>query len=146
MELMLLLVLVLKGSEKIQGIMLDPPQEEKVNWSGTEFEKMKWLRILIVRNTSFSSELQHLPNHLKLLDWENYPSKSFPPKFHPKKIVVFNLPRSCLTFQDPFKVQSTSYFLIFYFQFLLYVQQMITFIDFFFLAEISMLDQYGLFV
>ena len=143
---MLLLVLVLKGSEKIQGIMLDPPQEEKVNWSGTEFEKMKWLRILIVRNTSFSSELQHLPNHLKLLDWENYPSKSFPPKFHPKKIVVFNLPRSCLTFQDPFKVQSTSYFLIFYFQFLLYVQQMITFIDFFFLAEISMLDQYGLFV
>jgi len=104
---------VLKGSDKIQGIMLDPPQEEKVNWSGTEFEKMKWLRILIVRNTSFSSELQHLPNHLRLLHWENYPSKSFPPKFHPKKIVVFNLPRSRLTFQEPFKVQF--YTMIYYF-------------------------------
>ncbi|BAT80799.1 hypothetical protein VIGAN_03040900, partial [Vigna angularis var. angularis] len=75
------------GSDKIQGIMLDPPQQEMVKWSGTEFEKMKCLRILIVRNTSFSSEPEHLPNHLRLLDWDNYPSKSFPPKFHPKKIV-----------------------------------------------------------
>ncbi|WVY89336.1 hypothetical protein V8G54_034850 [Vigna mungo] len=91
------------GSDKIQGIMLDPPQQEKVKWSGTEFEKMKCLRILIVRNTSFSSEPQHLPNNLRLLDWDNYPSKSFPPKFHPKKIVVFNLPRSCLTLEEPFK-------------------------------------------
>ncbi|XP_068489491.1 disease resistance protein Roq1-like [Phaseolus vulgaris] len=91
------------GSDKIQGIMLNPPQREEVNWSGTEFEKMKRLRILIVRNTSFSSELEHLPNHLRLLDWEEYPSKSFPPKFHPKKIVVFNLPRSRLTLEEPFK-------------------------------------------
>ncbi|XP_022637413.1 TMV resistance protein N-like [Vigna radiata var. radiata] len=91
------------GSDKIQGIKLDPPKQAEVKWSGTEFGKMKWLRILIVRNTSFSSELQHLPNHLRLLHWDNYPSKSFPQKFHPKKIVVFNLPRSSLTFQDPFK-------------------------------------------
>ncbi|KAG2390927.1 TMV resistance protein [Vigna angularis] len=96
-------VLVLKGSDKIQGIKLDPPKQAEVIWSRTEFGKMKWLRILIVRNTSFSSELQHLPNHLRLLDWDNYPSKSFPQKFHPKKIVVFNLPRSCLTFKEPFK-------------------------------------------
>ncbi|XP_052736644.1 disease resistance protein Roq1-like [Vigna angularis] len=91
------------GSDKIQGIKLDPPKQAEVIWSRTEFGKMKWLRILIVRNTSFSSELQHLPNHLRLLDWDNYPSKSFPQKFHPKKIVVFNLPRSCLTFKEPFK-------------------------------------------
>ncbi|KAG2390926.1 TMV resistance protein [Vigna angularis] len=91
------------GSDKIQGIKLDPPKQAEVKWSGTEFGKMKWLRILIVRKTSFSSELQHLPNHLRLLDWDNYPSKSFPPKFHPKKIVVFNLLGSSLTFQEPFK-------------------------------------------
>ena len=109
---------MLKGSDKIQGIMLNPPQREEVNWSGTEFEKMKRLRILIARNTSFSSELEHLPNHLRLLDWEEYPSKSFPPKFHPKKIVVFNLPRSRLTLEEPFKVQFYiifSYFLSFNF-------------------------------
>ena len=96
---------MLKGSDKIQGIMLDPPQREEVNWSGIEFEKMKWLRILIVRNTSFSSELEHLPNYLRLLDWEECPSKCFPPKFNQKHIIVLNLPRSRLTLEEPFKVQ-----------------------------------------
>ncbi|KAH1062573.1 hypothetical protein GYH30_005502 [Glycine max] len=91
------------GSNKIQGIMLDPPQREEVDWSGTAFEKMKRLRILIVRNTSFSSEPEHLPNHLRVLDWIEYPSKSFPSKFYPKKIVVFNFPRSHLTLEEPFK-------------------------------------------
>nr|WIL60005.1 nodulation protein [Melilotus officinalis] len=92
------------GSGVIQGIMLDPPQPIKQeDWSDTVFEKMNRLRILIVRNTTFSSEPKHLPNQLRLLDWEVYPSKSFPPKFHPKKIIVFNLPKSQLTLEDPFK-------------------------------------------
>ncbi|CAJ1971315.1 unnamed protein product [Sphenostylis stenocarpa] len=91
------------GSNKIQGIMLNPPQQEEVDWSGDEFEKMKWLRILIVRNTSFLVAPKHLPNHLRVLDWEEYPSKCFPSKFHPKKIVVFNLHKSHLTFEEPFK-------------------------------------------
>jgi len=96
---------VLKGSDKIQGIMLDPPQREEVEWSGTALVKMECLRILIVRNTSFSSELEHLPNYLRLLDWEECPSKSFPPKFNPENIIVLNLPRSRLTLEEPFKVQ-----------------------------------------
>ncbi|XP_068489490.1 disease resistance protein Roq1-like isoform X2 [Phaseolus vulgaris] len=91
------------GSDMIQGFMLDPPQREKVEWSGTELVKMECLRILIVRNTQFSSELEHLPNYLRLLDWEECPSKSFPPKFNPKHIIVLNLPRSRLTLEEPFK-------------------------------------------
>ncbi|KAL9315970.1 hypothetical protein ACSQ67_016971 [Phaseolus vulgaris] len=92
------------GSDKIQGIMLDPPQREEVEWSGTALVKMECLRILIVRNTSFSSELEHLPNYLRLLDWEECPSKSFPPKFNPENIIVLNLPRSRLTLEEPFKI------------------------------------------
>ncbi|CAJ1971313.1 unnamed protein product [Sphenostylis stenocarpa] len=91
------------GSKKIQGIMFDPPQREDVNWSGNAFEKMKWLRILIIRNTTFSPKPEHLPNHLRVLDWEEYPSKSFQSRFHPKKIIVFNMPRSHLTLEGPFK-------------------------------------------
>ncbi|CAJ1971314.1 unnamed protein product [Sphenostylis stenocarpa] len=91
------------GSKKIQGIMFDPPQREEVNWSGNAFEKMKWLRILIIRNTTFSPKPEHLPNHLRVLDWEEYPSKSFQSRFHPKKIIVFNMPRSHLTLEGPFK-------------------------------------------
>jgi len=86
--------------------MLDPPQPIKQDWSDTAFVKMNRLRILIVRNTTFSSEPKHLPNQLRLLDWEEYPSKSFPQNFNPKKIIVFNLPKSQLTPEEPFKVKS----------------------------------------
>ncbi|RDX77350.1 TMV resistance protein N, partial [Mucuna pruriens] len=64
---------------------------------------MKELRILIVRSTSFSSEPEHLPNHLRVLDWEEYPSRSFPSRFHPKKTIVFNLRASHLTLEEQFK-------------------------------------------
>ncbi|KAL2318717.1 hypothetical protein Fmac_032593 [Flemingia macrophylla] len=91
------------GSDNIQGIKLDPPEQVKVTWSGTAIEKMKWLRILIIRNTLFSCEPKHLPNHLRVLEWEEYPSKSLPSKFHPKNIIIFNLPRVHLTLEAPFE-------------------------------------------
>nr|WIL60006.1 nodulation protein [Melilotus officinalis] len=91
-------------SDVTKGIMLDPPQPlRQEDWSDTVFKRMSYLRILIVRSTTFSSEPKYLPNELRLLDWEGYPSKSLPPNFHPKKIIVFNLPKSRLTFEEPFK-------------------------------------------
>jgi len=85
--------------------MLDPPQREEINCSDTVFEKMKNLRILIVRNTSFSHEPSCLPNNLRLLDWKNYPSQSLPSEFYPRKIGAFNLSRSPILLEEPFKVQ-----------------------------------------
>ncbi|KAK7341321.1 hypothetical protein VNO80_24247 [Phaseolus coccineus] len=92
------------GSRKIQGLMLDPPQREEINCTDTVFEKMKNLRILIVRNISFSHEPSCLPNNLRLLDWKDYPSQSFPSGFYPRKIGAFNLSRSSiLVLEEPFK-------------------------------------------
>ncbi|XP_057415448.1 TMV resistance protein N-like [Lotus japonicus] len=91
------------GSDSIEGIILDPLEEQNVEWSGTAFKKMRCLRILIVRNTSFSIEPKHLPAHLTVLDWNQYPSKSFPPEFHPKNIIVFNLWKSSLTLRKTFQ-------------------------------------------
>ncbi|GAU12364.1 hypothetical protein TSUD_253150 [Trifolium subterraneum] len=89
------------GSDTIQGIKLVTCQLiTKVDWN---FEKMNRLRILIVRDGSFSSGPKHLPNHLRLLDWRTYYSKTFPPKFYPKNIIILNLPFSRLTMEDPFK-------------------------------------------
>ncbi|KAL2327185.1 hypothetical protein Fmac_020612 [Flemingia macrophylla] len=84
------------GSRKIQGIMFDPPQREEINCIDTVFERMKNLRILIVYNTKFLHEPRYLPNNLRLLEWENYPSKSFPSGFYPKKIGAFYLSGSPL--------------------------------------------------
>ncbi|KAK7258834.1 hypothetical protein RIF29_24422 [Crotalaria pallida] len=89
------------GSSKIEGIMLDPPQIEEIEWIDSAFQKMKRLRLLIVRNTSFSSAPSYLPNQLRLLDWKDYPSQSFPSNFCPKKIVAFNLRGSPLV--QPFQ-------------------------------------------
>ncbi|TKY68170.1 TMV resistance protein N [Spatholobus suberectus] len=93
------------GSNKIEGIMLDPPSHEEVcDWIDTAFEKMENLRILIIRNTTFSTAPGYLPNTLRLLDWKGYPSKSFPPRFYPHRIVDFKLPHSSLMLEEAFQV------------------------------------------
>ncbi|RYR79683.1 hypothetical protein Ahy_A01g004499 [Arachis hypogaea] len=88
------------GSSKIEGIKLDCLEENLISRA---FEEMKKLRILIVRNTSFSFGRIHLPNQLRLLDWKGFPSKSFPPDFYPKKIAAFNLRCSPLVLKKPFQ-------------------------------------------
>ncbi|TKY68172.1 TMV resistance protein N [Spatholobus suberectus] len=93
------------GSNRIEGIMLDPPSHQEVyDWIDTAFEKMENLRILIIRNTTFSTAPSYLPNTLRLLDWKGYPSKSFPPHFYPHRIVDFKLPHSSLMLEKPFQV------------------------------------------
>ncbi|XP_027355279.1 TMV resistance protein N-like [Abrus precatorius] len=91
------------GSRNIEGMMLDPPENEEVEWNGTSFEKINNLRILIVRNTCFSTAPKHLPNNLRLLDWEGYPSTSLPQGFYPRNIVVLKLRHSLFRLQEPLK-------------------------------------------
>ncbi|KAI4356901.1 hypothetical protein L6164_000884 [Bauhinia variegata] len=79
------------GTDKIEGIMLDLPQREEIQWSGTAFEKMNNLRILIVRNASFSTGPKHLPNNLRLLDWEEYPSEFLPQGLYTRQVIVLKL-------------------------------------------------------
>ncbi|MCH81806.1 TMV resistance protein N-like, partial [Trifolium medium] len=90
---------------KIQGIILDPPSHKKIySLRSYAFEKMENLRILIVRNTTFSTAPHYLPNSLRLLDWKGYPSESFPNEFYPSKIVDFNLLHSSLSLKNRFKM------------------------------------------
>ncbi|XP_020965565.1 TMV resistance protein N-like isoform X2 [Arachis ipaensis] len=93
------------GSSSIEGIMLHPSTLEEVNyWINTAFDKMEKLRILIVRNTVFSTAPSHLPNSLRLLEWKGYPSESFPLDFHPHRIVDLKLPHSALKLERLFQV------------------------------------------
>jgi hypothetical protein len=111
----------LKGSDAIQGIMLEPPpgtievnyyfsteqywNPTVVYWNDYAFEKMNRLRILIFRHINFSLEPKHLPNHLRLLDWELYPSKTLPPTFYPRNVIILNLTFSRFTMDEPFEVK-----------------------------------------
>ncbi|XP_054779034.1 disease resistance protein RUN1-like isoform X2 [Prosopis cineraria] len=97
------------GSNKIEGMMLDPPQQQGVEWSGLAFEKMNNLKILIVRNAQFSTSPRYFPNSLRLLDWEGYPSMTLPPDFSPAKLVCFKLYRSLFSLEEPFKFEHVTH-------------------------------------
>ncbi|XP_028769769.1 TMV resistance protein N-like [Neltuma alba] len=90
------------GSSNIKEIMLDLPQQE-VEWSGMAFEKMSNLRILVVRNSQFSTNPKYFPSSLRLLDCAGYPSTTLPPDFSPKKLVYTKLPGSLFRLEEPFK-------------------------------------------
>ncbi|KAK4259594.1 hypothetical protein QN277_005910 [Acacia crassicarpa] len=79
------------GSDKIEGIMFDPPQQEQVEWSGMSLKKMNNLRILVVRNAQFLTRPKYLPNNLRWLEWKEYPCTTLPSDFSPGKLVFLRL-------------------------------------------------------
>ncbi|KAK4259597.1 hypothetical protein QN277_005913 [Acacia crassicarpa] len=98
------------GGNDIEGILLDPPQQEEVRWNGFAFEKMNNLRILIMRNTQFSTSPKYLPNSLRLLDWQGYPCMTLPPDFSPPKLVCFKLYGSLFKLEEPFQVLASLFY------------------------------------
>ncbi|KAL8105978.1 disease resistance protein RPV1-like isoform X2 [Apium graveolens] len=95
------------GTDKLEAIVLDlPRQVHEVEWNDEAFEKMKNLRMLKVDQYQigcFSKAPKHLPNNLRVLFWDDYPSSSLPPDFHPKKLVILELRYSRIALEKPFK-------------------------------------------
>jgi len=71
--------------------------DDEVELNESVFKKMKNLKTLIIRGGHFSKGPKHLPNSLRVVEWESYPSEYFPNDFNPKKLAIFNLPGSSLT-------------------------------------------------
>ncbi|KAK7291261.1 hypothetical protein RIF29_06256 [Crotalaria pallida] len=91
------------GTDKIEVIKLEGCNSKEVQLSGETFKKMKNLRILIIGDAIFSTQPQHLPNSLRVLDWSYYPSPSLPSTFNPKKLMTLKLAKSCFQFFQPLK-------------------------------------------
>ena len=86
-----LLFLCSKGTSKIEIINLESPTSEVVEWDRNAFKKMKNLKTLIIRNGNFFKGPKHLPNSLRVLEWQKYPSPSLPADFHPKNLAILKL-------------------------------------------------------
>ncbi|KAI9086147.1 hypothetical protein K1719_031868 [Acacia pycnantha] len=91
------------GSNKIEGIMFDPPQQEQVEWSGMSFKKMNNLRILVVRNAQFTTGPKCFPNNLRWLEWKGYPCTTLPSDFSPGKLVFLRLRNSRFNLVESFE-------------------------------------------
>ncbi|XP_040996732.1 disease resistance protein Roq1-like [Juglans microcarpa x Juglans regia] len=84
-----------KGTEKIEGILIDLPQEDcKTQFSTKAFAKLKNLRIFINCNASFRGKLKYLSNELRVLVWPLCPLEILPSYFHGGKLIVLNIRRS----------------------------------------------------
>lgn len=93
----------LKGSNKCEAIVLEMPVDEEVLWNGEAFKEMTKLKMLIIRQARFSRGPMNLPNSLRVLEWDRYPSKTLPLDFHPKKLAHLNLSNSTFVSIQPLK-------------------------------------------
>ncbi|KAJ4850925.1 hypothetical protein Tsubulata_044424, partial [Turnera subulata] len=97
-----------KGAERVEALSLDMSQVSRIiQLSPKVFEKMDNLRLLRFyfkdtwyKNPNkfyFPQGLEYLPNTLRLLHWDLYPSSSLPLNFHSESIVYLKMPNSSLT-------------------------------------------------
>ncbi|KAF3457253.1 hypothetical protein FNV43_RR01910 [Rhamnella rubrinervis] len=85
------------GTEEVEAILCPHMRLEEIsNWKG--FSNMKNLRLLIIRGVEFlpyeggrCPDIEYLPNELRLLEWEDFPFKSFPRSFQPHGLVELTL-------------------------------------------------------
>ncbi|XP_028785118.1 putative disease resistance protein At4g11170 [Neltuma alba] len=87
------------GTDETEVIILDLPKDKEIHWNGEAFMKMKKLKVLVIKNASFSEGIKYLPNSLCVLEWKGYPFKFFPSDFHPTKLVHLDLSNSCVVLQ-----------------------------------------------
>ncbi|XVF24043.1 hypothetical protein REPUB_Repub13aG0092600 [Reevesia pubescens] len=91
------------GTESIEGIMLDMSKIDVLQLCPTIFQKMIHLRVLKIYSSWYDEnpcklllakhdpESFPLPDELRCLWWDYYPSKSLPSKFNPKNLVELRL-------------------------------------------------------
>lgn len=90
------------GTEKVEGIFIRTTskeedlniEEEVEDLNAETFSKMRNLRLLKICNVCLPQGLISLPSNLRLMDWPEYPLKSMPKYFNPKKLVEFIMPHS----------------------------------------------------
>ncbi|KAL1225321.1 Disease resistance protein RML1B [Cardamine amara subsp. amara] len=90
-----------KGSTNVVGISFDISGINEVSISKKAFKRMPDLRFLRVYKSKYDgNDRMHIPEEiefprgLRLLNWEAYPSKRFPPTFNPEYLVELCMPNS----------------------------------------------------
>ncbi|XP_040362032.1 TMV resistance protein N isoform X2 [Rosa chinensis] len=86
------------GTDAIKGIRLCLPclEEADSSWNFECFSRMTKLEFLEFDNLIISSVPKFLPDYLRILIWNWYPSKSLPASFQPSMLAVLEMQRSNL--------------------------------------------------
>ncbi|KAM7477573.1 hypothetical protein LguiA_025786 [Lonicera macranthoides] len=87
------------GTKNIEGILLDPQrmlwdlrkQEYTIEMGTKAFRKMAKLRLLEIHCTRIPKGPDYLPNELRWIDWDKYPSNYLPTTFEADNLVRLRL-------------------------------------------------------
>ena len=101
-----------KETKKVKAIIIDLPDEcIEVQWSGEAFQKMKNLKIIVIKKRAFHKSIKrkacfsqcpkYLQNSLRWLEWKGYPFK-FLPYMRPTELVYLDLSYSYCELLQPF--------------------------------------------
>ncbi|KAJ9553711.1 hypothetical protein OSB04_017756 [Centaurea solstitialis] len=78
-----------KGTNEIEGIILDPPMQMFI--STLAFAKMHKLRLLQIENAQLSGSFEGLFKELRCLSWHHSSLESLPIDFHPEKLAFLDM-------------------------------------------------------
>ncbi|KAM7465514.1 hypothetical protein LguiB_013076 [Lonicera macranthoides] len=91
-----------EGTKNIEGILMHPQCELKHTDIAIEaFKDMQKLRLLEVHNVCTPRVPEYLPSQLRWLIWEEFPSKSLPPRFEANNLVGLQL--HCSSIERPWR-------------------------------------------
>ncbi|XP_062018879.1 disease resistance protein RUN1-like isoform X1 [Rosa rugosa] len=86
-----------KGTDAVEGIVLNVSPEEKVQLNDEAFSMMKKLRFLKISNVLLPHGLKYLSTELQYIEWHGYPSKLLPQNFPSSKLAELNMYCSQIT-------------------------------------------------
>ncbi|XP_038877735.1 disease resistance protein RPS6-like, partial [Benincasa hispida] len=84
------------GTSAVKAIKLDLPNPTRLDVDPRAFSNMQNLRLLIVRNATFSTNLEYLPYNLKWITWHGFAHRSLPSCFTTKHLVGLDLQHSLI--------------------------------------------------
>ncbi|KAK9273227.1 hypothetical protein L1049_018034 [Liquidambar formosana] len=85
-----------KGTQSIEGLILNLPTLNEVHLSTEAFSKMQKLRLLQLNYVRLSGSYDHFSKELRWLCWHGFPLKFIPNGFHVENLVAIDLQYSNL--------------------------------------------------
>ncbi|KAK4269987.1 hypothetical protein QN277_023077 [Acacia crassicarpa] len=86
------------GTEFVEGLALNLPQDDKVSFLTKAFDKMNTLRLLRLVNVKLDGDYKYISRDLKWLCWHKFPLKYIPVNFFQNNLVAIELKYSNLRF------------------------------------------------
>ncbi|XP_031736894.1 TMV resistance protein N [Cucumis sativus] len=84
------------GTIAVKAIKLDLSNPTRLDVDSRAFRNMKNLRLLIVRNARFSTNVEYLPDNLKWIKWHGFSHRFLPLSFLKKNLVGLDLRHSLI--------------------------------------------------